>query len=60
MSPLVVGDMSLYELISTASALQKMDDKQNIKAPEVSEDEWRKSMDVMSNLAQFDPSIRLE
>ena len=51
--------MSLYELLSTSAELDAME-HENSPAPSVSDEDWQKSMDVISNLAQFDPTLRLE
>jgi len=56
--------MSLYELLSTAAALEELRETEEAGTrkshPAVSPEEWEESMSVIKNLAQFDPSIRLE
>lgn len=60
MSPAVVGSLSLYELMSTAAALERITDKEVNRAPSVSEEEWESSLSTISYLAQFDSTLRLE
>lgn len=50
--------MSLYELLSTASALTKLNNKSSAK-PTVSDEEWEQSLGLITHLANFDPSIKI-
>lgn len=49
--------MSLFELLSTMAGLRRTDQKK--PAPNVSNDDWDDAMSVISELAQFDPSLDL-
>jgi len=50
--------MSLYELISTSAAMRRMDEKSS-KRPTVTDEEWDQSVSLITDLAKFDPSLRV-
>lgn len=63
-SPLLVGEMSLYELLSTANALAIMNEdspKTGQKLPhrEVNDDEWAQAMSLMAGIAAVDPNLKM-
>ena len=46
--------MSLYELLSTTAALNLLD-----TAPAVDEADWESSMNLIQELAKFDPTLKV-